>query len=76
MHSIACRVKRIAMRSNGTLYFTPAYHSAQINIARMLAPIDDAIVAGFVAQLATVNALRVFISPHLPAAFWVMKCIP
>jgi len=35
----------------------PAYHLAQINIARMLAPIDDPLMAEFVAQLAPVNAL-------------------
>jgi Domain of unknown function (DUF3291) len=35
----------------------PAYHIGQINIARMLAPIDDPIMADFVAQLAPVNAL-------------------
>ena len=35
----------------------PTYHLAQINIARMLAPIDDPIMAEFVAQLAAVNAL-------------------
>ena len=33
------------------------YHLAQINIARMLAPIDDPIMAEFVAQLVPVNAL-------------------
>jgi uncharacterized protein DUF3291 len=33
------------------------YHLAQINIARMLAPIDDPIMAEFAAQLAPVNAL-------------------
>ena len=33
------------------------YHLAQINIARMLAPIDDPSMAEFVAQLAPVNAL-------------------
>ena len=33
------------------------YQIAQINIARMLAPIDDPIMAEFVAQLAPVNAL-------------------
>jgi hypothetical protein len=32
-------------------------HLAQINIGRMLAPIDDAIMAEFVAQLAAINAL-------------------
>ena len=35
----------------------PDYHLAQINIARMLAPIDDPLMAEFVAQLAPVNAL-------------------
>jgi uncharacterized protein DUF3291 len=35
----------------------PAYHIAQINIARMLVPIDDPIMADFVSQLAPVNAL-------------------
>ena len=35
----------------------PNYHLAQINIARMLAPIDDPIMAEFAAQLAPVNAL-------------------
>lgn len=35
----------------------PNYHLAQINIARMLAPIDDPIMAEFVAQLAPLNAL-------------------
>jgi hypothetical protein len=33
------------------------YHLAQINIARMLAPIDDPLMADFVAQLPAVNAL-------------------
>jgi len=32
-------------------------HLAQINIARMLAPIDDPIMADFVAQLPPINAL-------------------
>ena len=35
----------------------PEYYLAQINIARMLAPIDDPVMAEFVAQLAPVNAL-------------------
>ncbi|HEU0291171.1 MAG TPA: DUF3291 domain-containing protein [Anaerolineales bacterium] len=35
----------------------PNYHLAQINIARMLAPIDDPLMAEFVAKLAPVNAL-------------------
>ena len=33
------------------------YHLAQINIARMLAPIDDPIMAEFVSQLPPINAL-------------------
>ena len=33
------------------------YHLAQINIGRMLAPIDDPIMAEFVAQLPAINAL-------------------
>jgi hypothetical protein len=35
----------------------PEYHIAQINIARMLAPITDPIMVEFVAQLAPINAL-------------------
>ncbi len=35
----------------------PAYHLAQINIARMLAPLDDPRMAGFVDQLEPLNAL-------------------
>ena len=33
------------------------YHLAQINIARMLAPIEDPLMAEFVTQLAPINAL-------------------
>lgn len=33
------------------------YHLAQINIARMLGPIDSEIMAGFVGQLAAINAV-------------------
>src|SRR3712207_5874559 len=32
-------------------------HIAQVNIARMHAPLDDPIMAGFVARLAEINAL-------------------
>lgn len=35
----------------------PEFHIAQINIARMLAPINDPIMADFVAQLPPINAL-------------------
>ena len=34
-----------------------AYHLAQVNIARMLAPLDSAIMADFVARLDAINAL-------------------
>ena len=33
------------------------FHLAQINVARMLAPIDDPVMADFVAQLPQINAL-------------------
>ena len=33
------------------------YHLAQVNVARMLAPLTDAMMSGFVAQLDAVNAL-------------------
>ena len=33
------------------------YHIAQINIGRILAPIDDPLMAEFVAQLPPINAL-------------------
>jgi hypothetical protein len=33
------------------------YQLAQVNIARMLAPLSDPLMAGFVAQLDTINAL-------------------
>ena len=33
------------------------YHLAQINIGRLVAPIDDPRIAGFVAQLGPINAL-------------------
>jgi hypothetical protein len=35
----------------------PTYHLAQINIGRILAPIDDPLMAEFVAQLPAINAL-------------------
>ena len=35
----------------------PTHHLAQINIARLLAPIDDPLLAEFVAQLLPINAL-------------------
>jgi hypothetical protein len=47
----------------------PGYHLAQINIARMLAPIDDPIMAEFVAQLAPVNAL----ADNAPGFVWRLQ---
>jgi heme-degrading monooxygenase HmoA len=35
----------------------PAYHLAQLNIGRLLAPLDSPQLAGFVARLAEINAL-------------------
>ena len=35
----------------------PGFHLAQINIARMRAPIDDPVMADFVSQLPPINAL-------------------
>ena len=46
-----------------------AYHIAEINIARMLAPIDDPIMADFVAQLAPVNAL----ADQTPGFVWRLQ---
>jgi hypothetical protein len=34
-----------------------SFHIAQVNIARMLAPLDDPLLAGFVARLDEINAL-------------------
>jgi heme-degrading monooxygenase HmoA len=36
---------------------SPKYHLAQVNIARMLAPLDDPLMAEFVARLDEINAL-------------------
>ena len=47
----------------------PNYYLAQINIARMLAPIDDPIMAEFVAQLPPVNAL----ADASPGFVWRLK---
>ena len=46
-----------------------AYHLAQLNIARMLAPIDDPIMAEFVAQLGPVNAL----ADQAPGFIWRLQ---
>ncbi|MGO8950323.1 MAG: DUF3291 domain-containing protein [Ktedonobacterales bacterium] len=43
-----------------------AHQLAQINIARMLAPLDDPLMAGFVAQLDSINA----IADSSPGSVW------
>jgi hypothetical protein len=45
------------------------YNLAQINIARLIAPLDDPRIAGFVAQLETVNAL----ADSAPGFVWRLK---
>ena len=47
----------------------PNYHIAQINVAHMLAPLDDPIMAEFVAQLDAVNAL----ADHSPGFVWRLQ---
>lgn len=44
-------------------------HLAQINIARLLAPIDDPLIADFAAQLDEINAL----ADHSPGFIWRLK---
>jgi uncharacterized protein DUF3291 len=46
-----------------------SYHLAQINIARLIAPIDDSKIAEFVAQLDPVNAL----ADKAPGFVWLLK---
>ncbi len=46
-----------------------AYHLAQVNIARMLAPIDDPVMAEFVAQLDTINA----VADRSPGFIWRLQ---
>jgi hypothetical protein len=45
------------------------YHLAQVNIARALAPLDDPLMAAFVAQLDTVNAL----ADNSPGFVWRLQ---
>ena len=45
------------------------YHLAQINVARMLAPIDDPVLADFVVQLPAINAL----AESSPGFVWRLK---
>jgi len=46
-----------------------AHHLAQINIARLLAPLDDPKIAEFVAQLEPINAL----ADKAPGFVWRLK---
>lgn len=45
------------------------FHLAEVNIARMRAPLDDPAMAGFVALLAEVNAL----ADHSPGFVWRLQ---
>ena len=45
------------------------YHLAQVNIARMKAPLEDAVMAGFVARLDEINAL----ADRSPGFIWRLQ---
>ena len=45
------------------------YHIAQVNVARMKAPLDDPSMAGFVARLDEINAL----ADRCPGFFWRLQ---
>jgi Domain of unknown function (DUF3291) len=45
---------------------SPAWHLAQVNLARAVAPLDSPQLAGFVAQIAAINAL----AEHSPGFVW------
>lgn len=45
------------------------YHLAQINIGRLIAPIDDPKIAGFIAQLGPINAL----ADRAPGFVWRLQ---
>jgi len=45
------------------------YHLAQVNIARMLAPLTDPLMAGFVAELDAINAL----ADNSPGFLWRLQ---
>jgi hypothetical protein len=47
------------------------YHLAQINIGRLLAPLDDPQVAGFVSQLDTINRL----ADSAPGFVWRLQSV-
>ena len=45
------------------------YHLSQVNIARMLAPLTDPLMAGFVAELDAINAL----ADNSPGFLWRLQ---
>jgi hypothetical protein len=45
------------------------YHLAQINIARLIAPLDDPKIAGFVSQLEPINS----VADRAPGFVWRLK---
>ncbi|MBE7552094.1 MAG: DUF3291 domain-containing protein [Anaerolineales bacterium] len=45
------------------------YHLAQVNIGRIVAPLDDPLLAGFVARLDEINAL----ADHSPGFVWRLQ---
>ncbi len=45
------------------------YHLAQVNVARMLAPLTDPLMAGFVAELDAINAL----ADNSPGFLWRLQ---
>jgi hypothetical protein len=47
----------------------PRYHLAQANIARMVAPIDDPVMAGFVEQLEYINS----VADRSPGFVWRLQ---
>ena len=47
----------------------PQFHLAQVNIARMKAPLDSPVMAGFVARLAEINAL----ADNSPGFVWRLQ---
>ena len=51
---------------------TGTYHIAQVNIARMNAPLDDPIMEGFVARLDEINAL----ADRSPGFVWRLQNDP
>jgi hypothetical protein len=46
-----------------------SFHLAQINIGRLIAPIDDPLISGFVAELDSINAL----AESSPGYIWRLK---